>query len=128
MLRDDLIALGLHSPGQRSTPTPDGEIPLTPIERLLTILRDVAAVIELPDEGSFHTSVVECLKTVADARDVQTVQAAVNACADACAKALARMDRDRLDQKREIASLLDMVQQAMAIVSGDGHSFSRHLG
>jgi diguanylate cyclase len=33
-----------------------------------------------------------------------------------------------VDQKKEIASLVDMVREALAIVSGDGHSFSRHLG
>src|SRR5262245_58866234 len=129
MLRDDLIALGLRSPDKGSTPTSKGDSrPHTPVEHLLTILRDLTAVIELPDDGAFHTSVVECLNTIPGAKDLQTVQAAIDACADACARALARMDRDRLEQKKEIAALLDMVQQAMAIVSGDGHSFSRHLG
>ena len=57
MLRDDLIALGLHSPNKPST-SPDGEIrPFTPVERLLTILRDVIAVVELPDAGSLHTCI-----------------------------------------------------------------------
>jgi diguanylate cyclase len=128
MLREDLIALGLHSPNKPSI-SPDGEVrPLTPVDRLLTILRDVIAVVELPDAGSLHTCIEECRKTVAEAKDFQTIQAAIDACADACARALARIDRLRLEQKTEIASLLNMVQEALAIVSGDGHAFNRHLG
>src|SRR5712672_399209 len=128
MLREDLIALGLHSPTTPST-SPDGEIrPLTPVERLLTLLRDVIVVVELPDAGSLHTCIEECRKTVSEAKDFQTIQAAIDACADACAKALARIDRLRIEQKTEIASLLNMVQEALAIVSGDGRSFNRHLG
>jgi len=128
MLREDLIALGLHSPTKPAT-TADGEIrSLAPVERLLTILRDVIEVVDVPDAGSLHTCIDECRNTVSEATDFQTIQAAIDACGDACGKALSRIDRLRLEQKKEIASLLNMVQEALAIVSGDGHSFNRHLG
>ena len=129
MLRDDLIALGLHSGTKSSTSTPDGASrQFAPVERLLTILRDVIAVIELPDDGTLHSRIEDCRKAVAGAKDLETVQAAIDACADACEEALARIDRQRVEQKKEIASLLDMVQEALAIVSGDGQSFNHHLG
>jgi diguanylate cyclase len=128
MLREDLIALGLHGP-TTSSQSADGENePLNPVERLLTILRDVVAVVELPDAGTLHTSIKECLRTVSQAKDLATIQTAVDDCAEACADALARIDRQLVDQKKEIASLLNMVQEALAIVSGDGHSFTGHLG
>lgn len=128
MLREDLIALGLHSPGKSSAQSVDGQNPqLTPVERLLTILRDVVAVVELPDAATLHACIEECLRTVSQATDVATVQTAVDLCVEACSKALARMDRQLAEQKKEIASLLKMVQEALAIVSGDGHSFTRHL-
>src|SRR5262245_14720577 len=126
MLRDDLIALGLHS-SNRSSQTGERR-QFTPVERLVTMLQEVIAVVELPDDGALYTRVVDCLKTVSDARDLETVQTAIDACADACGTALARIDRQRAEQKKEIASLLNMVQEALAIVSGDGQSFNRHIG
>ena len=129
MLRDDLIALGLHSSNKPSRSASDGELrQFSPVERLLTILREVIGVAELPDDGALFKCVVECLKTVSDAKDLQTVHNAIDACADACRKTLARIDRQRAEQKKEIASLLNMVQEALAIVSGDGQSFNRHIG
>jgi len=128
MLRDDLIALGLHSPNKTST-SDEGEVRQPgPIEHLLTILRDVISVIDLSDDGTLHTGIEECRKTVADARDAGIIQTAIDACADACGKAMARIDRHRLEQKKEVAALLNMVQEALAIVSGHGHSFHRSLG
>jgi diguanylate cyclase len=126
MLSDDIIALGLNSPATLST-SKDGR-QLTPVERVLTLLRDVMAVVDLPDDGALRKSVEECLRKIAGNTDLQSIQTAIDACADACARALARIDRQRLEQKKEIASLLDMVQEALAIVSGDGQSFNRHLG
>lgn len=129
MLRDDLIALGLHSSTKSPTSTPDGASrQFSPVERLLTILSEVISVTELPDDGALHSRVVACLKKVADAKDLDTVQAAIDACVDVCGETLARIDRHRVEQKKEIASLLNMVQEALAIVSGDGQSFNRHLG
>ena len=126
MLRDDLIALGLKtSSGSSSSST---KRQFDPIERLLTILRDVVAVAELADDGTLQKCIEACRQGVADARDPQAVHKAIDACAHACSQALARMDRLRLEQKKEIASLLDMVQEALAIVSGDGQTFNRHLG
>jgi diguanylate cyclase (GGDEF)-like protein len=127
MLRDDLIALGLHSPNKSTSDNDEIRQP-GPIEHLLAILRDVIAVVELPDDGTLHTGIEECRKTVAGARDVGIIQTAIDACAAACGKALARIDRQRLEQKKEIASLLNMVQEALAVVSGHGHSFNSHLG
>jgi diguanylate cyclase len=129
MLRDDLIALGLHSRNPSSTPPhPDGRPQFSPVERLLTILADVIAVVDLPDDGTLQRCIADCRRAVSDAKDLHTIKIAIDACSDACGKALARIDRQRFEQKKEIASLLDMVQEALAIVSGDGHSFNRHLG
>jgi diguanylate cyclase len=126
MLRDDLIALGLHS---RNQPSHDGDNrQFGPVERLLTILRDVVAVVDLPDDGALETCIEDCRRVVSGAADLEAIQTAIDACSDACSKALARMDRQRVDQKKEIASLLDMVQEALAIVSGDGQKFNHHLG
>ena len=126
MRTEDLIVLGLTNSPQ--SPSSSTNHPFAPIERVLTILRDVVAVVELPDSGALHEGIEDCRRTVAGANDLPTVQQAIDGCANVCSRALARLDRLRLEQKKEIASLLDMVQEALAIVSGDGHSFNRHLG
>src|SRR5262249_56582310 len=128
MLREDLIALGLHSPGNASQSSDDKGAAFTAIERLLTLLRDVIAVVDLQDDGTLGTCIEECLRTVSQTRDLATIRSAVDVCADACSKALARLDRQLVDQKKEIATLLNMVQDALAIVSGDSHAFARHVG
>jgi diguanylate cyclase (GGDEF)-like protein len=127
MLREDLIALGLHS-GQPST-SPDGKtIDSTSVERLLTMLRDVIAVVELQDDGMLRACVERCRASVSQAKDVATIQKAVDTCAETSGKALARMDRHLVEQKKEIASLLKMVQEALAIASGHGQSFNTQFG
>jgi diguanylate cyclase (GGDEF)-like protein len=131
MGRDDLIALDLHARGtsslsQRSSVSTDGTG--GPLERLLTILRDLIAVVELSDDGALQASIDECRTVVATATDQDAVQSAIDACTHSCSQAVTKIDKQRLDQKKEIAALLEMVQEALAIVSGDGHSFNRHLG
>ena len=117
-------------PQQTSTSTPDGDEPATLAGRTPADdppRRDRRR--RTARRRRAHSTCIEdCRKTVSDAKDLQTIQAAIDACADACEKALARIDRQRLEQKTEIASLLNMVQEALAIVSGDGQSFNRHLG
>jgi len=133
MLRDDLIALGLRTgqPLTSSPPLADRATSADPVrvgvERLLMLLRDVVAVVELADDGVLHTRIDECRKTVAAAADTVTVNASIDACHDACRATLSKIDGQRLEQKQEIAALVEMVREAMAIVSGEGHSFNHHF-
>src|SRR5690242_17943496 len=127
MLREDLIALGLHS-GQPSSSPEGATIDSTSVERLLTILRDVIAVVELQDDGMLRAGIEQCRTSVLQAKDVAAIQRAIEVCAETSGKALAGMDRHLIEQKKEIASLLKMVQEAVAIVSGHGQSFNTHLG
>jgi diguanylate cyclase len=127
MLREDLIALGLHS--GKPSPSPDAAtIDSTSVERLLTILRDVIALVELQDDGMLRAGIEQCRTSVSQAKDLATIQRAIDVCAETSSKALARMDRQLVEQKKEIASLLKMVQEALAIVSGHGQSFNTHFG
>ena len=131
MRRDDLIALDLHTPGSsslsRRSPASAARAG-SPVEQVLTLLHDLIAVVELSDDGALHRSVDDCRKVVAASTDAAAIQAAVATCTQACGQALATIDRQRVDQKREISALLEMVHEALAIVSGDGDSFNRHLG
>jgi diguanylate cyclase len=133
MLRDDLIVLGLQTRQSAESTTPDvrgvsSEPFRDPIERLLALLRDIVYVVERADQGTLHNRIEQCRQAVVTAGDVQTINASLDACNVACGEALARIEHQRVEQKKEIASLVGLVREALAIVSGDGQSFNQHLG
>src|SRR5262245_44004670 len=144
MSKNDLIALGLRW-GQRvvsgdasaassparlagAPPEPDFDQFRPLAERLLTLLRDFVAVVELSDQGGLLESIDGCRKAVAAASTWDQIVKAVDACNVACREVLSELDRQRLEQQEEIATLVDMVREALAIVAGDGQSFNRQLG
>jgi diguanylate cyclase (GGDEF)-like protein len=140
----DLIALGLSwrrgsaetvpAPASSTTPPPevssDGALEtLRPAaERLLTLLRDFVAVVELSDQGGLLEAIEICRKVVASSSTVREALEALEACNRACRSVLSELDRQRLEQQEEIATLVDMVREALAIVAGDGQTFNRQLG
>ena len=132
-LKDDLIALGL---GFRTPAASGSTMPATmnldlmrlPVERLLTLLRDFVGAVEMADEGTLHASIENCRKAVVSAADPAAILTSVDACNDACRQVLAQLERQRLEHKEEIATLVDMVREALAIVAGDGESFNKNLG
>jgi diguanylate cyclase len=147
MSKNDLIGLGLRwglgakpaardsvaaspSPADIVTAPADSSVGAlrAPAERLLTLLRDFVAVVELSDQGGLLDSIDACLKTVSSSSDWNEVMASIEACNVACRSVLAELDRQRLEQQEEIATLVDMVREALAIVAGDGQTFNRQLG
>lgn len=131
MLKDDLIALGLAARSGETTTAAAGsqnDFVRGPLEKLLALLRDFVAAVELADEGALRESIERCRALVTSATDTATILAAIDACHDACRKVLGEMDRQGLDQKIEIATLIDMVREALALVAGDGKNFNKHLG
>jgi diguanylate cyclase (GGDEF)-like protein len=141
MSKNDLIALGLRW-GLRGQPAPETETPtagVTPsaanvdairaaAERLLSLLCDFVAVVELSDQGGLLESIESCRRTVAGATSWDEIHAAIETCNVACRSVLSELDRQRLEQQEEIATLVDMVREALAIVAGDGQTFNRQLG
>lgn len=144
MSTNDLIALGLRWRQQAgrvdSTPasqpaaadhdSPDSVLAaIRPTaERLLSLLRDFVAVVELSDQGGLLESIEICRKVVASAKTVGEAMEALDICNRACRSVLSELDRQRLEQQEEIATLVDMVREALAIVAGDGQTFNRQLG
>lgn len=139
MTKDDLIALGLRTFRATPAPAPASAVAVpapapvldpfrSAVERLLALLRDFVAVVELADDGHLHERIEECRKAVVGATDVATLNRSVDLVNDTCRQVLAKIDRQRSEQKKEIASLVDMVREALAIVSGDGQAFTKDLG
>lgn len=132
MTKDDLIALGLRGHAAAAIDQPVPASPLEPlranVERLLSLLRDFVAVVDLADEGALLVRIDEWLKVTASATNVEAVQSCIDACNEACRGVLSKIDQQRIEQKKEIAALIGMVHEALAIVSGDGQTFNRHLG
>jgi diguanylate cyclase len=141
MSKNDLIALGLRFGlvGGPAAPPP-GTAPIddsgpggvdairAAAEKLLTLLRDFVAVVELSDQGGLLESIEACRRTVATAPGWNEIRAALETCNVACRTVLVELDRQRLEQQEEIATLVEMVREALAIVAGDGQTFNRQLG
>jgi diguanylate cyclase len=140
MSKNDLIALGLGwgrkaSPSDVAAPAAFSVPPADPLdemrapaERLLTLLRDFVTVVELSDQSGLLEAIESCRVALTQAADWSDISAAVEACNNACRIVLAELDRQRLEQHEEIATLVDMVREALAIVAGDGQTFNRQLG
>ena len=145
MSKNDLIALGLGwgrralssdaAAASAATATAFGAASADPLdemrapaERLLTLLRDFVTVVELSDQSGLLEAIETCRVALATAKDWSDISAAVEACNNACRVVLAELDRQRLEQHEEIATLVDMVREALAIVAGDGQTFNRQLG
>ena len=145
MSKEDLIALGLRFRGAASPAAPGASTAVSvpagpaaiaaapdpmrlPVEKLLTLLRDFVAAIELADEGTLHDTIENCRRAVVSAADASAILHSIDLCNDACRLVLSQLDRRRLEQKEEIATLVDMVREALAIVAGDSQTFNKHLG
>lgn len=131
-MKDDLIALGLGfrkaAPASAAPPALSLDLMRLPVERLLTLLRDFVGAVELADEGTLHESIENCRKSIVVAADTATILKSIDDCNDACRQVLGQLERQRMEHKEEIATLVDMVREALAIVAGDGESFNRNLG
>jgi diguanylate cyclase (GGDEF)-like protein len=130
-VKDDMIALGL---GMRRPSTPEGspavqhDLMRMPIEKLLTLLRDFVGAVELADEGTLRDTIENTRKVVVSSADTATILSSIDLCNDACRQVLGLLERQRLEHKEEIATLVDMVREALAIVAGDGKNFNASLG
>ena len=121
VLKDDLIALGLRSRTQTAT---FGNAARAVIERLLLLLRDFIVAVDLADSGPLRQRIEACRDAVASASESRDLMMELANCMEACHEALARIEAQRLNQKKEIATLVAMVHEAMAIVSGDVQTFN----
>src|SRR5262245_29391379 len=109
MTKDELIALGLRGLRPAAQPPATPAVPAldplkVPVERLLALLRDFVAVVELADEGSLVDRIEECRRAVVNSPDIQALHASIDTCNAACRQVLAKIDRHRMEQKKEIAS------------------------
>lgn len=125
MLHTDLIELGLRVGNSMPSVLPGL---IEPIGKLLTVLRDIVGTIDLADDGALRDRIEACREAVASATDPKTIAELSDECCEACRLALIKIEGQRLDQKREIASLVDLVREALSIVAGDANTFSANLG
>ena len=127
MRHHDLIELGLQL-GKFKAPAAAPLGVLESIGKLLTLLRDIIAVVDFADDGALRDRIDACRQAVATVTDPKTVAELSDQCCEACREVLTRIEGQRLDQKREIASLVDLVREALSIVAGDANTFSANLG
>ncbi len=130
MLKNDLTVLALTAQSSQATAAAKGtqnNLAPGPIERLLALLQDFVAVLEPADEGTLHESLDQCHRLMASITDPTTIPAAIDNCNDVCTKILATLDRQQIEQKDRISTLVDTVREALAVVGGGGKSFNKSL-
>ncbi len=138
MLKDELIALGLRGPRTAAAPAvPAPERAAPPVDpdavmraaiaKLITLLLDLVGLVELTDDKTLRQRLETCRDAVVHAPTSATVNASIEECTNFCRRVLTEIGRQRAEQKKEMAGLVGMVREALAIVSGDGQSFGKHL-
>ena len=116
MRKDELIALRLHTP---SAPFD----PIVALDVLLALLRDALALLDTGEAGSLGERVEAYRRVAASANEPEQIAAALEQCIKECHDVLGRIERDRVDREREIASLVDLVREALVIVTSGSKSF-----
>ena len=128
-MKDGIIALEIRSASTTTaTQATQYDLMRMPIEKLLTLLRDFIAAVELSDEGTLCDTIENTRKVIVATMDPTTMLTSIDACHDACRQVLGQIQRQRLEHKEEIATLVEMVREALAIVAGEGETFNISLG
>jgi diguanylate cyclase (GGDEF)-like protein len=121
---ETFVVLGLRS-GER------GAVVLglrEPVERLLAVLRDLVAAVCFDDDGALRDCIETSRQAVAVAEDSRTIVNLCDQCCEACRQRLARFEEQRLEERRQIASLVDLVRETIVTVGGDAKSFNAEIG
>jgi diguanylate cyclase len=122
-MNDDLIALGLRARGTRQT----AALPRDLLDQLLELLRDVVATSDLIDAAALAERIERCRTLATRAPGTATVEASVLECLAVCRQALSAFEKQRVGHREEIATLVGMIREALAIVAGDSQSFGKSL-
>lgn len=122
-MNDDLIALGLRARVPRQSAAQPREL----LDQLLELLRDVIATSDLTNAGALAEQIDQCRVLAARASGTAAIERSVMECLAACRHALAGFEKQRIDHRQEIKTLVGMIREALAIVAGDSQSFGTSL-
>jgi diguanylate cyclase len=123
MHKDEFIALGLR----RAADIPSKYHQLA-IDRLLTLLGEAVAIVDVPDKACLCERVEACRLSLAAATSPEELAQAIEPCVNECRRALAVIDAHRAEERKEVASLVGLVREALALVSGGAEEFSQNVG
>jgi diguanylate cyclase len=122
MHKDDFIALGLRRVADTPSKTHWA------VEILMTLLGDAVAIVDVADKGRLRERVEACRAALGSATSSAEYEQAIEACVNECRRALAAIDAHRLEQRKEVRSLVDLVREALALVSGGAEEFTQNVG
>jgi diguanylate cyclase (GGDEF)-like protein len=133
MLKGELIALGLREDAVPPVPAatavattlpndPDAAALRMAIARLIELLLEIVAMADLTDDPGVRQQLESCRDAVVQAADDQQIGRTLDDCTAFCGRVLTEIGRQRVEQKKEMAGLVEMVREAMSIVSGDDFS------
>lgn len=120
MVRTDFVTLELR--GELPT-SQDGGSVRTAIDRLLTLLRDYTSVVFPVNAPDLLEQLEACRHVVATTNNAQELSEAVERCLEEYRNVLAKIELQRQEQNKELASLLQLVHEAFAIIKGESEDF-----
>src|SRR5205085_76822 len=118
MLRGELIALGLRQdavvrvPAATATAStrpadPEAAAMRMAIARLVELLLDLVAMADLTDDSGVRQQLESCRDAVVQAADHQQIGRTLDDCTAFCGRVLTEIGRQRVEQKQEMAGLVD---------------------
>lgn len=117
----------LSIPASAANPQPTPGL-WAPLERVLALLKDFVAVVDLGDRGELLARLDGCQRGMSAARDLDAMLHIVTVCQVTCGSIIARLNQNQSRQEAEIASIVGMVREALAAVAGDGRALNTDLG
>jgi diguanylate cyclase len=96
-------------------------------DRLLLLLKHFVGVVDIAGHDAMISQIDSCREAIAAGTTTAGVVSDVDQFHRAWAAVIARLTHEQLAQRQEIATLVDLVREALAIVAGDGQSVQKEL-
>ena len=124
MRNDKVIELDLHG---KPLSAADAEALRAVLDRSLALLRDVLASADPQDRKEPCERIDEYRAALGGAAEPRKQQALAARCFESCRGAVGRVGEAQAERRKEIASLVELVREAMATIAGDAGELQSSL-
>ena len=125
MRNDKVIELDLHG---RPLNAADAEALRAVLDRSLALLREALASADPQDRKEPCERIDEFRASLGAAAEPRRQQALAARCFESCRGAVGRLGEAQAERRKEIASLVELVREAMATIAGDAGELQSSLG
>lgn len=96
-------------------------------DRLLLLLKHFVAVVDIAGHDGLVSQIDRCRETISTGTTTASVASDVEQFHKTWSAVIAQLTHEQMAQRQEIATLVDLVREALAIVAGDGQSVQKEL-